>query len=149
MDKVPRERLRDQQTAESLSALAEQFPELRRIVREFLSAALPGDEFWMYDVDTSTGLALVRAGEVVKARTYVRAYVPPPELLIVFTGPRPTPREVVAVRQIDPNLREKSIREVEALLAKSPQWPIGPFPSCDLEAVEEQCRALGLRTERM
>lgn len=123
---------------------------MREQVRTLTATMQPGDELRWYDQDGWTGLAVVRSGaiaahaalyETISGHCYI-------ELVVHFSGPRPTAREVMAVRKLDPSLRDTSLQSVVALVGDSQTWNLGRFYEYNIDEAERRCLELGLKTER-
>ena len=70
------------------------------------------------------------------------------DLVIHFSGSRPTAAELVAVRKVDPALRDKPLHEVKAIIGTHRSWRMGPVSPYELRATEKLCGKLGLRIQR-
>ena len=127
------------------------YEEQRRQVRDLAATMRPGDELRFYEDDEWAGLAVVRSGVVVGHVPLHERYTPYCyyELIIHFAGPRTTARELMALRKLDPSLRDTPLQSLVSLVGDSPKWNLGRFHEHNVEEAERRCRELGLKTERV
>jgi hypothetical protein len=126
--------------------------QILRQVRELIATMQPGDELRFYDDwNEWSGLALVRSDVVVGHVPYHESYTPNCyyELIVHFAGPRASAKELMALRKLDPTLRDTALQTLVELVGDSPKWTLGRYYIYNVEDTERQCRELGLRTERI
>ncbi|QOV90216.1 hypothetical protein [Humisphaera borealis] len=124
---------------------------MRQQVRDLAATMRPGDDLRWYDQGGWTGLAVVRSGMVVGHVPLHETIIPHCyyELIVQFAGPRATAKELMALRKLDPTLRDTPLPSVVSLVGDAPTWNLGRFYEYNVEDAERQCRELGLKTERI
>ena len=125
--------------------------EKRQQVRDLAATMRPGDELRFYNDEDWTGLAVVRSGAVIAHVPLHETIIPHCyyELIVHFNGPRATAKELMALRKLDPGLRDTPLQSLVSLVGDSPKWNLGRFYEYNVEDAERQCRELGLKTQRI
>lgn len=144
MDPFPTECLRGRATAEEF---LQDFPRKS----DWLKDLQAGDELWRYafegEAGGESGYVVLRDGVEVKIERSVIWDCAAPQFFILWEGERPSLREMLAVRQMDPYLRDKPIGEVRKRLEGMPYWSLGDAWSSNRPELEEHAKRLGLRYE--